>query len=64
MQPLLFQELWEEAELRWASTLYDGALLSVRERYMEIERKLEHEPPGPRRSQLVSELYGLADSDR
>ena len=62
--PEEYLELWNERELLWASTLYDGELSTVRARYIEIERELEHEPRGERRTRLVNELYGLKLSNR
>jgi tetratricopeptide (TPR) repeat protein len=56
--------IWGERELRWASTLYDGELSTVRARYLEIERELEHEPRGERRVRLVNELFGMKHSNR
>jgi hypothetical protein len=50
--------------LLWASTLYDGELSTVRARYLEIERELEHEPRGERRVRLVDELFGMKHSNR
>jgi hypothetical protein len=62
--PKEYIELWSERELLWASTLYDGELSTVRARYIEIERELEHEPRGERRIRLVNELFGLKHSKR
>jgi hypothetical protein len=57
--PEEYFELWKEKELLSASTLYDAELSTVLGRYIEIERELEHEPRGERRTRLVNELYDL-----
>jgi hypothetical protein len=44
--------------LLWAATPYDGEFSTVRARYLEIERELEHEPRGERRVRLVNEYSG------
>ncbi len=52
--------LWDATALRWAAETHDGPELSqVCERYIDILRQLESEPPGPRRSDLVDELFKL-----
>jgi len=56
--------MWNERELLWASTLYDGELSAVRARFIEIKRELEHEPRGERRTRLVNELFGMKRSNR
>jgi hypothetical protein len=61
--PEEYLEIWNERELLWASGLYDGELSTVRARYIEIERELEHEPRGERRTRLVNELFGLKHSN-
>ena len=60
--PKEYLGIWNERALRWASTLYDGEFSTVRARYIEIERELEHEPRGERRTRLVNELFGLKRS--
>jgi len=50
--------------LLWASTLYDGEFSTVRTRFLEIKRELEHEPRGERRTRLVKELFGMKRSNR
>ena len=62
--PQEYFDIWNERELLWASALYDGELSTVRARYIEIERKLEHEPRGERRTRLVDELFGMKRSNR
>ena len=57
--PAEFFELWSLQERLWASTLYDGQLLGVRVRYLEVTRRLEHGPRGERRNRLVREAHGL-----
>jgi hypothetical protein len=56
--PEEYLEMWNERELLWASELYDGELSTVRARSIEIERELEHERRGERRTRLVNELFG------
>lgn len=52
--------LWDEEALGWAQETYHSPeLRHVRERYIEIYRQLNHEPRGPKRSQLVKEAARL-----
>jgi hypothetical protein len=52
--------LWDVPALHWAAETYDSPELSlVRERYIEILRQLKSEPRGPRRNELVDELFRL-----
>jgi len=52
--------LWDEPALRWARKTYDSAeVRRVRKRYIDIYEQLRSEPPGPKRSRLVSEAYRL-----
>jgi hypothetical protein len=52
--------LWDEKELEWASGLYHGPEFeAVRERYVEIHRKLKDLPRGPKRNRLVHEAFAL-----
>lgn len=52
--------LWDEPALQWAAETYDSAgLRRVRARFIEIHQQLKSEPPGPRRSALVDELFRL-----
>jgi hypothetical protein len=62
--PEAFLEVWHETELLWASTLYDGELSTARARYVEIQRALEHEPRGERRTRLVDEMFSLKYPNR
>jgi hypothetical protein len=57
--PEQFFEMWTIEERAWAAVLYDGELKPVRNRYLQIERELEHETPGERRSRLVNEASEL-----
>lgn len=57
--PEEYLKIWNEKELLWASTLHEGELSTVPARYIEIERELEHEPRGERRTRLVIELFGM-----
>jgi hypothetical protein len=57
--PEQFFEMWTIDERAWAAALYDGELEPVRTRYLQIERELEQETPGERRSRLVNEASAL-----
>ena len=49
-------ELWDEDAVEWARKTYESpGLQRIRSRYIEIERRLETEPRGPNRSELVDE---------
>jgi hypothetical protein len=53
-------ELWDQPALQWANKAYHSAeLCQVRARYIEINKQLKTEPVGPRRSQLVKEMFEL-----
>ena len=55
--------LWDEQALQWAEEVYHSPeFCQVRTRYIEIYKQLRHEPPGPKRSQLVSEAFRLQTS--
>ena len=57
--PELF-DLWDEEALQWANKTYHSPELSqVRDRTIEIYHQLQHEEPGPKRSQLVHEASEL-----
>jgi len=52
--------LWDEPALQWAKEVYHSPeFCQVRARYIEIYEQLRREPPGPKRSQLVSEAFRL-----
>ena len=52
--------LWDARALLWAAETYNSPKLRlIRERYIEILRQLKSEPVGPRRSELVNELFRL-----
>jgi hypothetical protein len=52
--------LWDDAALEWVRETYDSEeFRRVRGRYIEIREQLNSEPPGPRRSRLVDEMYRL-----
>ncbi len=58
--PAQYFSSWAPDEREWASREYHGEeLTALRNRHLEITRALEKEPVGPRRTQLVEELYGL-----
>lgn len=53
--------LWTPDEFGWALGLYHRTdFARARERHVEIERLLKHEPRGERRTQLVEEMFALA----
>jgi hypothetical protein len=55
--------LWDEPALQWAEEIYHSPeFCQVRARYVEIYKQLRYEPPGPKRSQLVSEAFRLQTS--
>ena len=57
---LALLSLWDAPALQWVRQTYQGReCRRVRERYVHICTLLEGESPGPRRSQLVEELYDL-----
>ena len=57
--------LWDKSALQWVKDTYDSPeFCRVRARYIEIHAHLKFEPPGPKRSQLVSEAYGLETIDQ
>ena len=63
--PSQFFTIWTREELVWARDKYhDEEFTAVRRRFIEIERQLEHEPRGERRSRLVQELSGLREDGR
>lgn len=52
--------LWDESERAWAAEVYDGAEMQrVRQQYIAIRKALATEPVGPRRTELVDELFAL-----
>jgi len=52
--------LWDQQALAWAKETYQSPKFrQVRTRYIEIQQQLEHEPVGPRRTQLVQEASKL-----
>ncbi len=59
--PWDYFELWSDAEEQWARDCWNSEdVTRVRERHIEINRILETEPRGPRRTQLVQEDSELA----
>ena len=57
-------ELWDEPALQWVKETYDSPeFCRIRARYIEIHEQLKAEPPGAKRSQLVSEAYRLQSVD-
>jgi hypothetical protein len=56
--------LWDEQARQWAKmTFQSRALSQIRARYIEIHHGLKHEPPGPRRTQLVDEAIRLEEAE-
>ena len=52
--------LWDAEALQWVKETYHSPkFCQVRERYIEIYEQLKCEHPGPKRSQLVEEAFGL-----
>ncbi|MBE2200046.1 MAG: hypothetical protein IAE79_15635 [Anaerolinea sp.] len=57
-------QIWDEQALQWARELYQSdSFREARERSIEILRLLKSEPVGPKRSQLVKELFALQYSN-
>lgn len=55
-----YMGMWSAAELAWAVGLSCGTEFGkVRDRHVEIERLLRHEPRGEKRTQLVKEMFAL-----
>jgi len=58
--PFEFFLLWNESERQWAAKLYHSQpFMAVLSRYIEIHRQLLNMPPGPKRTQLVTEASSL-----
>ncbi len=56
--------LWDRESLDWVrSTYHTPEFQAVRERFIEIQRELQHEPVGPKRSRLVDEAIHLERGD-
>jgi hypothetical protein len=56
--------IWDEQALQWARELYQSdSFRKVRERSIEIFGLLKSEPVGPKRSELVKELFALRYSN-
>jgi hypothetical protein len=61
--PAEFWGLWDAPALKWAKETYTSEeFLRIRARNIEIEGQLKLEQPGPLRTKLVNELYGLLDA--
>lgn len=53
-------KLWDAGALEWAQLQYDSAEFDrIRRKYIEINGQLLTEPVGPRRTQLVNEVFAL-----
>ncbi len=58
--PSEYWALWDQPALQWAKETYHSPeFRRIRARHIEIYRRLRSEPPGPRRSQLVAEVFAL-----
>ena len=58
--PPEFFQMWDKDAQAWARELYHSAIfVEVRTRYIEIFTQLQHEPVGPKRTQLVKEAFAL-----
>ena len=58
--PSLGVAAWNNDDRDWAMGLYRGSeFTQLRERFVDIERQLKHEPRGERRTHLVNELFAL-----
>lgn len=52
--------LWDAAAIGWAKQMYHSPRFhQVRMRYIQISKQLKSEPVGPKRSQLVKELFQI-----
>ncbi len=53
-------DLWDDVALQWAREVSEHPTVVEKvARYVAIHRELKSEPPGPRRSALVHESFGL-----
>lgn len=58
--PPEYLALWDEEARRWAQAQYESpALTQLRNRYIAIYQQLKTEPVGPKRQQLVQEVFIL-----
>lgn len=58
--PVELLQLWDEQALAWAKELYQSeGFQKVRERSIELQRRLSTEPVGPQRSKWVQEWFDL-----
>jgi tetratricopeptide (TPR) repeat protein len=61
--PAPFWQLWDQAALDWATEVYHSEPFQrIHGRYLEIERQLKDERPGPLRSALVREAFALREA--
>ena len=62
--PEEYLNLWDDEALAWADSVYENAQVQqILEKCINIRSKLNHEPPGSIRNQLVDEEQRLKDSD-
>lgn len=60
MGPVEVFALWDEESRAWARQTYESAEVQrVREQHVRICTQLSDEPVGPKRNQLVSELFAM-----
>ncbi len=60
-----YANLWDKEAKEWAKSVYYGNDATVlREKYIKLNTLLSNEPVGPRRSELVKEIYNLKNSLR
>ena len=60
--PPEYFDLWDGAALQWLEdTYHSAALQQVRERYIALNVQLSTEPRGPKRSQLVKQLFAMRE---
>ena len=58
--PDAYHSLWSDEEKAWAAKHFmSDTWARLRSRFFEIEALLENERPGPRRTALVNELFGM-----
>ena len=58
--PAAFLDMWNEDELAWCRELHGGTEFTrIRQRFFDLERALEGEPPGAGRDELLAEQRAL-----
>ncbi|NQS98605.1 MAG: hypothetical protein HQ591_09130 [candidate division Zixibacteria bacterium] len=60
--PEEYKALWDDAALKWTAEAYEGEKArSFRNKYIEIQHQLLHEPAGPTRTRLVEKSFDLLE---